>query len=278
MLPRSRRNAHDGRPSPEIAMSSDFTHALVRPPAASFAAGLTRIDLGAPDLALALQQHRAYCATLRRCGLQLVELAPDDAHPDATFVEDTAVLVPGLAFVTRPGAPSRRGECAAVADALQPYFATIVRMHASGTLDGGDICIAGTQCFIGLSQRTDVNGAMQLAQALEPLGYACSTVDIRALDCILHLKSGIGWLGDGRLLLIDALIDHPAFAGVDCLAVPRGEEYAANCIRVNDAVLLADGFPRTAAMLRDAGYRIEPVPMSEYARMDGGPSCLSLRW
>jgi dimethylargininase len=259
-------------------MTCTFSHALVRPPAACFADGLKRVDLGTPDLALALQQHRAYCAALRQCGLQLIELEADAAHPDATFVEDTAVLVAGLAFVTRPGAVSRRGECGAVAEALQSRFATVLDMLAPGTLDGGDVCIAGDRCFIGLSHRTDEAGAEQLARAIGPLGYRCSEVDIRGLDSILHLKSGLAWLGGQRLLLTEALVDHPAFADFERTQVPVGEDYAANCIRINEHVLVAEGFPQTAELLGQLGYTTLTVAMSEYARMDGGPSCLSLRW
>ena len=140
-----------------------FTHALVRPPAASFADGLTSSGLGLPDLELALQQHDAYCRALGRLGLSLVSLPPDPRFPDSTFVEDAAIVTSRGAILTRPGAPSRAGEVAAVGAALERWFPELDRISPPGTVDGGDVCEAGEHFFIGLSQRTNEAGAAQLA-------------------------------------------------------------------------------------------------------------------
>lgn len=253
-----------------------FTSAIVRPPGASFAAGLTTAGLGLPDLALARRQHAAYCAALERLGVRVHALPPDDAYPDSTFVEDTAIATARGVIVTRPGAPSRAGEVASMRLALEALVGGVASIEPPGTLDGGDVCQAGRHVFIGRSHRTSDDGARQLAAWLGRQGYTASTVDIRADAALLHLKSGIAWLGE-HLVLAEALADHPAFAGYPRLVAPPAETYAANCVRVNDAVLVAAGFPATAARIAGAGYRVVALEVSEFQKMDGGLSCLSLR-
>lgn len=255
-----------------------FEHAIVRLPGANFAAGLTEAGLGAPDLDLALEQHAAYCAALERCGLALTRLPADPQHPDAPFVEDTAVLVAGRALLTRPGAPSRAGEVARVREALARWFPEPAQIRAPGTLDGGDVCEAGRTVFVGLSQRTNAEGADQLARWLEPLGYRTVRIDLGDLPGLLHLKSGMTFLGDGRLVVCAALAQRPELSGYTLLRVPDQELYAANCLRVNDAVLLPAGFAGLRAALERAGERVIALEMSEFRKMDGGLSCLSLRF
>src|ERR1700758_2321636 len=138
-------------------------HAIVRPPSATFARGLTSADLGAPDIARARAQHATYCDALEQCGVELIRLPADEAFPDSTFVEDTAVLTPECAVVTRPGAPSRGGETAAIEAVLLGWFSTCHRIEEPGTLEGGDVCRAGDHFFIGVSERTNADGAHQLA-------------------------------------------------------------------------------------------------------------------
>ncbi|MEQ1689885.1 MAG: hypothetical protein ABMA00_01260 [Gemmatimonas sp.] len=260
-------------------MFARFAHAIVRPPARNFAQGLTTVDIGVPDVDLALIQHAAYCAALARNGCALIALPADDGYPDSTFVEDTALILPGQgAILTRPGAASRAGEVDAMRDALAPFFPDTPQIDAPGTLDAGDVCEAGRHVFIGISHRTNHEGARQLAAWLATHGVSASTVDIRDTPGILHLKSGVVAIDEGRLVVIDALASHRALRDCDLLRVPTGEEYAANCVRVNDVVFVADGFPRTHAMLRSRGYALEVLDMSEYAKMDGGLSCLSLRF
>lgn len=264
--------------SPPARAFAVFRFAIVRPPSPNFAAGLTRENLGPPDFPLALAQHAQYCTALERCGLALIRLDPDARHPDATFVEDTAVLLPRCNVITRPGADSRRGEIDAIRESLAQQGLALQPIVDPGTVDGGDICEAGEHVFIGISARTNAAGAQQLAQHLQAAGYGTSFVDIRGVDGILHLKSGMSWLGDGRLLLIDALAQDPAFASYERVRVESDEAYAANAVRVNDHVLLAAGYRRTAARLRELGYALIELDMSEYRKMDGGLSCLSLRY
>jgi dimethylargininase len=260
-------------------MFARFTHAIVRPPAASFADGLTSATLGAPDVALAQQQHAAYCDALRRHGCDVTALPADRRFPDSTFVEDTALIIPQRgAILTRPGAESRRGEVPAIALALLPWYQDVPQIEAPGTLDAGDVCEVGDHVFIGLSARTNDAGAEQLADWLRSLGMTSSMVDIRGRTDILHLKSGIAALEPRRLVAIEALASHPAFSGYEVIQVPTGESYGANCVRVNDAVFVSAGQPQLDARLRSFGYALEVLDMSEFRTMDGGLSCLSLRF
>ena len=255
-----------------------FRHAIVRPPSPNFADGLTTVDLGVPDVDRALEQHEEYCAALERCGLTLIRMPSDPTHPDSTFVEDAAVLLRDHAVITRPGAPSRAGEVEAIEAALASYFERRTRIAAPGTLDGGDICEAGDRFLIGISARTNEEGARQLAATVRAEGIASTLIDIRGTEGLLHLKSGVSWLGEGRLAVNGSLAAHPSLGAYDLVLVDKEEAYAANCIRVNDRVVLPSGFPRYERELRARGYDPLAVDVSEFAKMDGGPSCLSLRF
>jgi dimethylargininase len=255
-----------------------FTRAIVRPPSATFAQGLTSVDLGVPDLALALVQHELYCAALEQCGLTLTKLAADDDFPDSTFVEDTAILANDCAILTRPGASARAGEVDRIDPVLQQTFARSYRIVAPGTVDGGDICQAGEHFFIGISERTNEAGARQLASVLQREGFTTTTIDVRDVAGILHLKSGISYLGDNRLVLIDTLVVRDEFAGYELVRIHAHERYAANCLRINDRILIAAGNPRLESSLRELGYPLIALDMSEFRKMDGALTCLSLRF
>ena len=284
-----------------------FTRAIVRPPAPNFAEGLTTAALGAPDYQLALRQHDAYCAALERSGLILTQLAADPDYPDSTFVEDAAVLTTECAVLTRPGAPSRAGEVAHIKEVLSEFYPSLLSIEPPGTLDGGDVCQAGKHFFIGISSRTNEAGAQQLAEMLTPHGYTTSVVDIRganemksvpgadrgpragsprgvvdatgsALREILHLKSGIAYVGDNRLVVVADLAERAQFAGYYLVHVNSDEEYAANCVRINQYVLVAAGHPVFESELQQLGYQTIALDMSEFQKMDGGLSCLSLRF
>ena len=255
-----------------------FTRAIVRPPAPSFAEGLTTADLGTPNYQRALTQHEDYCAALEQCGLALIRLAADSRYPDSTFVEDTTVLTKRCAVLTRPGAPSRAGEVAGIADVLADFYPSIFSIKPPGTLDGGDVCEAGNHFLIGISERTNEAGAQQLAELLAPFGYTSSLIDIGDLRSILHLKSGLSYVGDNHFAVIGALADRPEFGSYDLVRVNDDEMYVANCIRVNDYVLVAAGYPAFAGKLRELGYQTIELDMTEFQKMDGGLSCLSLRF
>ena len=255
-----------------------FTRAIVRVPASNFDAGLTTVSLGAPQFKRVLEQHKLYCEALVECGLALTRLEADERYPDSTFVEDAAVVTERGAILMRPGAKSRAGEVAAIRPALEEVFGTMPAIRASGTVDGGDICEAGQHFFIGLSHRTNEEGARQLARHLGTLGYSSSTVDVRGMTSILHLKSGISYLGEDTLVVMEEMAGHPEFGGFELVRVGKDESYGANCVRVNDRVLVAEGYPRLEAALEERGLNPLALDMSEFRKMDGGLSCLSLRF
>ena len=255
-----------------------FRHAIVRQPGENFADGLTAGKLGPPDFRLALSQHVAYCKALEDCGVELVRLSPDLAHPDSTFVEDTAVLTSRCAIFTRPGAASRLGEVAAIRDPIHCFYSIVHEIEPPGTLDGGDICEAGSHFFIGVSNRTNEDGARQLGRILSADGFTWSTVDILDVPSILHLKSGIAFLDKNNLLVMEEMAVRKEFSGYNLVRVTAAENYGCNCVPVNDRVLIPSGFPGLQAEMVRRGYQPLPLDMSEFRKMDGGLSCLSLRF
>lgn len=255
-----------------------FTRAIVKEPCASFASGLTTIDLGNPDQEIVVRQHQAYCEALESCGLELIRLAPDDRYPDSTFVEDTALLTERGAVLTRPGADSRRGEVENMAPVVREHFRQVHSIEEPGTLDAGDVCEAGQHFFIGISRRTNEHGARQLAGVLDSFGYSSSLIDIRGLSNILHLKSGIAYVSGKRLVVIEGLRNVPEFSSYELICLNSTEEYAANCLSLNGRILIASGFRSVKRELELLGYPTISLDMSEFQKMDGGLSCLSLRF
>ncbi len=249
-----------------------FTHALVRRPGPNFAEGLTTAALGRPDHDLALQQHEAYCDALRRAGLEVIVLDADARYPDGCFVEDVAVITERTAVITRPGAPSRRGEAEAIIEVLSA-FRQIAHIEPPGTLEGGDVLQVGHTFFIGLSGRTNEHGARQLAEILEGEGY---TVQLVPVQGVLHLKTGLTALDTAHFLGTDWFARQ--LKGFAVFPLPAEEAYAANCLPVNDCILLPRGYPTARAFAERQGKKVIEVPMSEFRKMDGGLTCLSLRW
>ena len=179
-----------------------FRGAIVRPPSWNLGDGLSTASLGRPDVGLALEQHRRYCEALERCGLSVLRLPSDERFPDATFVEDTCVLTPHRAILANPGAPSRHGEVAAIEGTVANIFSgAIDRIVPPATLEGGDVCEAGERYLIGISGRTNEEGARQLSLLLSAGGLRSEVIDIRGIPDILHLKSDLAHLGGGRLLV-----------------------------------------------------------------------------
>ncbi|HMI31660.1 MAG TPA: arginine deiminase family protein [Candidatus Limnocylindrales bacterium] len=251
--------------------------AIVRPPSARLASGITTSSLGAPDIPRALEQHREYVAALERAGVRVTLLDPDPEHPDSTFVEDTAVVCGDAVILTRPGAPSRRGEVDSVRSVLEPLFKRIHAISAPATLDGGDVLDVEDRVLIGVSERTNDEGSRQLAGFLAREGIASSTLDIRGAPGLLHLKTGISSLGSSRVLAVETLRIQAEAMGLEVVVVPPEEAYAANCVLVNGHLLLAAGFPTAERALLNLGLATLTLEMSEFQKMDGGLSCLSLR-
>ena len=252
-----------------------FTHAITRPPAGTFTDGITTAGLGPPDLALALRQHAAYVQALRDRGLEVSVLEAAPAFPDACFVEDCALLTRRGAVITRPGAASRRGEAALIAPEIEDRFERCARIEAPGTLDAGDVMMVGDHFYIGLSARTNRAGAQQLLAILDGFGLGGETVPMRAM---LHLKTGVAALEHGRLLVTGEFVDAPAFRAFECIEVPAEEAHGANALWINDVVLLPAGCPRTRETIRGLGHEVIELDVSEFRKLDGGLSCLSLRY
>ncbi|MCB0078003.1 MAG: hypothetical protein KDD73_11370 [Anaerolineales bacterium] len=252
-----------------------FNRAIVREPGRSLIDGLTSLDLGRPDYETALRQHRAYVAAMQRCGLEVIVLPPDEAHPDSTFVEDVALLTRNGAIITRPGAPSRRGETAGMAGVLSSYFDRIERIEPPGTIDGGDIMKVGDHFYIGLSRRTNEAGARQMIAHLEGMGLSGSTIPV---DKVLHLKTGVSYLERNVMAVSGEFVGHPAFDGFHILVLPEDEPYAAGCTWFNERVFMPAGFPKSRRLIASAGYEVVALEMSEFQKLEGGLGCLSLRF
>jgi len=255
-----------------------FTRAIVRPPAETFASGLTTGALGPPDVKKSREQHEAYRHALERAGLRVTVLEESRDFPDSTFVEDVAVITGSAVILTRPGAESRRGEVGLIRDALLRCELAVDEIAAPATLDGGDVCDADGHFFIGLSARTNAGGAEQLAQWLSVNGRTSSIIDVSGIDSLLHFKSGFAYLGDDTMVAAVELSDHPAFRRYRVVPVDPEEACAANCVRVNDRVLVPAGYPKLALSLESLGYALDVLNVSEFQKMDGGLSCLSLRF
>ena len=251
-----------------------FTHAITRLPGENFADGLTTAKLGQPDFPLINKQHFAYRQALLTLGLDVLVLPDEPAYPDAYFVEDVAIVTPLIAVITRPGAPSRQGEEISLQPFLE-YYRPLFHIQPPGTVDGGDVLMVGNHFFIGLSERTNHEGASQLSSFLTDAGHTSETVPVASG---LHLKSSVSHVGDDILLLTRALADHPAFSIYQSIVLDPDEEYAANTLFINEALLMPQGFPKTRTKLDNLGRRIIELDVSEVRKMDGGLSCMSLRF
>jgi len=188
------------------------------------------------------------------------------------FVEDIAVVFDEMAIVTRPGAESRRGEVPAIAEALARYL-PVAFIDPPGTIDGGDVLVAGSRVFIGRSTRTDGNAVAQMRRLLAPCGYTVCEV---AVGEYLHLKSAVTCVADNVLLLNPEWIALDTFRGFEIVAVDAREPYAANALRLRDRVIVPAAFPRTAARLTARGLRVVAVDASELAKAEGAVTCCSL--
>lgn len=252
-----------------------FTKAIVRPPGRSMVTGITEANLGVPDYQKALEQHHQYIDALETCGLEVLVLDADEAHPDSTFVEDVAVLTPHCAVITRPAALTRAGETASIRPVLEQHFSWIEQIEAPGTLDGGDVMQVDGHFYVGLSARTNPAGAEQLIATLGRYGLIGSTVPVAEF---LHLKTGVTCVGKNRLLASGEFVVRPEFSDFTILPVDGSNAGAANCIRINDTILMPAGYPQVREQLSALGTPIIEVDISEFVKLDGGLTCLSLRF
>ncbi|NUB44019.1 dimethylarginine dimethylaminohydrolase [Fertoebacter nigrum] len=253
-----------------------FSHAITRRPAASITAGLRAVDTGAPDLALMLAHHADYTAALRATGATIVELDALEPYPDSVFVEDTALCLPEGAVVMRPGAPSRLGEAAEMAPHLAALYGQVVSITGPGFIEGGDILVTEREILVGRSARTDAAGIAELIRLVTPWGHKVREVETP--PGVLHFKTDCSLLDAETILATPRLAASGCFDGYRVIHTGEGEEAAANSIRFNDLVLAPAGFLRTAETLDRAGYNLRLIGNSECAKLDGGMSCLSLRF
>ncbi|NQV16185.1 N(G),N(G)-dimethylarginine dimethylaminohydrolase [bacterium] len=252
-----------------------FKKAIVKTPGESLVNGLSRAGLGHPNYEQALVQHGNYIDVLKHCGLEVIILEKDENFPDSTFVEDVALLTPECAIVTNPGAASRRGEVASMQKTLEKHFIHIEKVFEPGRVDAGDIMMVGAHYYIGLSERTNQKGALQVIKHLESYGMTGSTVELKH---VLHLKTGVAYLEHNNLVASGEFLSKPEFEKFNILEIDAVESYAANCIWVNDRILLPVGYPKAYETLSQAGLDIIEVDVSEFRKLDGGLSCLSLRF
>lgn len=256
--------------------ATHFSHAISRRPGASATKGLRAEDRGVPDLERMRSAHDTYVATLRSTGAEVIVLEAEEDYPDALFVEDTALCLPGGAIMMRPGADSRMGEVAKMRPTLAALFSDLRDIGGPGHIEGGDILFTGREVLVGKSARTDAAGVAELRVILDEWGH--SLRELQTPEGVLHFKTDCSLLDPETILSTRLLDTGDCFDGYRVLHLPEGEEAAANAIRFNDVVLLPDGFPKTAEMLTREGYDIRPIDNTDCALLDGGMSCLSLRF
>lgn len=238
--------------------------------------GLRGDDQPDPDPAIFLNEHAAYIAALRDAGVAVTVLPALEEFPDSVFIEDAALCRGTTAIALRPGAPTRRGEAAALRPDLNRLFDEVIDLPGAGHVDGGDVLLTETEALVGLSARTDQEGVEALSQVMVPLGLETRIVDTPA--DILHFKTECGLLDDHTIFATERLARSDCFNGYDVIVAPADETAAANLIRVNDRVFVSDGYPKTATLLRECGFDVVRLATTQAARVDGGLSCMSLRY
>lgn len=261
-------------------MASNFTHAIVRKPCKAVIDGLTTADLGKPNYELALEQHASYVEALKTAGLEVTVLPALDEYPDSVFVEDTCVITPKGVVVDRPADPTRTKEAELMVPTLREFFSEdqIKFIEEPATLEGGDVMMVDDHYYVGRSKRTNDEGFAQFEAYLKEWGYTAEQVPV---NNILHLKTGGTYVEDGNLLVSLEFKQAKAYRRgqfADVFEVPDEEAYGADCVRINDYVVTAAGYPAVKAQLEKWGYKILEVEMSEFRKIDGSITCLSLRW
>lgn len=252
-----------------------FTNAIVRKPSKSMINGLSSSDLGKPNYKLALQQHERYIDALLQCGVDVTVLDADENYPDSCFVEDVALCTPNCAIITRPGAESRRGEVIEMKEVLKEFYEHIEQIQEPGTIEAGDIMMVGNHYYIGLSARTNQNGAQQMISILEKYGMKASIVP---LEEVLHLKTGLAYLENNHLVISGEFLNNAVFDTYNKIEIDKKDAYSANCIWMNNKVLIPAGYPESKRKIAVTGYEMIELEMSEFQKLDGGLSCLSLRF
>jgi dimethylargininase len=256
-------------------MIFEFNSAIVRAPSRSVVHGLSSQAGPRPTFEAVASEHAEYVRALEECGLSVEVLPPLEDFPDSIFVEDPALVFGHAAILLRPGAQTRFGEAAHMSAALTRRFARLLQLP-DGFADGGDMLLTDSGLIIGLSGRTNLQGANELAAVLQSIGIGARIV--ATPRGTLHLKSDCSLIDVDRVLCTAALAASPVFENFRKLVVPAGEERAANSLRLNDTILVGDDCPRAIDLLRHDGYTVRPMPTRAIGKLDAGLSCMSLRW
>ena len=255
-----------------------FNNVIVRRPCKAVCEGITSApELGQPIYEKAIEQHDKYIEALKKCGVEVTVLEADERYPDSCFVEDPALITRKCAIITNPGAESRNGEKNEIIGAIKKFFPDdkIEYIKNPGTLEGGDVMMVGDTFYVGLSARTNAEGIRQLGEILNKYGLECVQVP---LEKVLHLKTGVNYIENNNMLVSGEFIDKPEFEKYNKIIIPEEEAYAANCIWMNGTVIVPEGYPTVLKAVQDAGYDTLVVDTSEFRKIDGGLSCLSLRF
>lgn len=259
-----------------MSQSFTFTHAICRAPSRSSVEGLRAVDTGAPDIQVFRQHHSDYVAALRATGAEVTVLDAMEAYPDSVFVEDAALCLPKGAIAMRPGAPSRLGEAAEMAPTLEAAYGEIRRIEGPGFIEGGDILVTEREILVGKSARTDAAGVAELRGIVGDWGFVLR--ELQTPPDVLHFKTDCSLLDGETILTTRRLAASDCFDGYRLIYTAEDEDACANAIRFNDVVLMPAGFPKTAQALDEAGFAVVEIGNSEAAKLDGGMSCLSLRF
>lgn len=257
-----------------------FKRIVARIPGKSLEEGISGegTNLGRPDYTQAIVQHEYYINALTKTGVDVHILPPMEEFPDSCFIEDNALCTSKCAIISRPGAATRREEVKSkdLRETLEKFYEHIEEIKEPGTIEPGDIMMVGDHFYIGLSARTNEEGARQMIAILEKYGLSGETVEMKEM---LHLKTGVNYLEHNNLLIAGEFKDDPRFEKFNKIEIPEDEAYAANCIWVNDYVIVPAGYPKVKKAIEDLGiYKILEVDTSEFRKVDGGLSCLSLRF
>lgn len=252
-----------------------FTRAIVRLPCRNLKEGLSSADLGIPLYEEAFSQHGKYISALKKLGIDVTILDSDEQYPDSVFIEDAAICDREFAVITRPGALSRRGETEGMKEVLGDFFNHIEIINQSGTLEGGDVMKVNDHYYVGISARTNHKGADQLIRVLNDYGLTGEKVRLAKM---LHLKTGISYLDNDYILVSGELAESRQFSKFRKIIVDPHEAYAANSLWINGKVLVPEGFNDTRRKIEKAGFETLTLDTSEFRKLDGGLSCLSLRF
>ncbi|MGX7349953.1 dimethylarginine dimethylaminohydrolase family protein [Dolosicoccus paucivorans] len=255
-----------------------FKNAIVRLPGQGISEGITSdTTLGKPDYKKALVQHSHYVSALTRCGVKVNILPPNDDFPDSCFMEDTALCTDKCVIISRPGTDTRMKETQLedFRNMIQSFYTNVHEIKAPGTVEPGDIMMVGDTFYVGRSERTNKEGIRQVREILE--SYGKEVVEIPLTE-VLHLKTGVNYIEDNNLLVSGEFIDNPHFENFNKIVVDSDEAYASNCLWINGKVIVPEDFPKVRKAIEHLGYEVIVIDTSEFRKIDGGLSCLSLRF